>query len=50
MDHEHRSSRARPFLQTISEEEADGRYPGYHTCGVPSKIPHLRLVKADKLK
>lgn len=33
------------LLPTVSEAEAGERYPGYHTCQVPSKIPYLRLVK-----
>ena len=36
------------LLPTVSEEEADANYPGYHTCDVPSKIPYLRLVKAEE--
>lgn len=35
------------LLPTVSEQEAKERYPGYHTCEVPSKIPYLRLVKAE---
>ena len=38
------------LLPTVSEEEANQRYPGYHTCNVPSKIPYLRLVKAEQVK
>ena len=38
------------LLPTVSEEEAKERYPGYHTCEVPSKIPYLRLVKQDEVK
>ena len=38
------------LLPTVSPEEADERYPGYHTCDVPSKIPYLRLVKAEDVK
>jgi len=37
------------LLPTVSEEEAKTNYPGYHTCNVPSKIPYLRLVKADEV-
>jgi 1-Cys peroxiredoxin 6 len=37
------------LLPTVSKEEADERYPGYHTCDVPSKIPYLRLVKSKDL-
>jgi 1-Cys peroxiredoxin 6 len=37
------------LLPTVSEEEAKERYPGYHTCDVPSKIPYLRLVKTEDL-
>merc|ERR1712151_563839 len=33
------------LLPTVSKEEADENYPGYHTCDVPSEIPYLRLVK-----
>lgn len=33
------------LLPTVTKEEADERYPGYHTCAVPSDIPYLRLVK-----
>eukprot|EP00977_Amphora_coffeiformis_P010765 scaffold2519_cov168-Amphora_coffeaeformis.AAC.2 len=32
------------LLPTVSEEEAKSRYPGYHTCDVPSGINYLRLV------
>ncbi|KAL7535060.1 hypothetical protein ACHAWF_005040 [Thalassiosira exigua] len=35
------------LLPTVSAEEAKERYPGYHTCAVPSKIEYLRLVKKD---
>lgn len=35
------------LLPTVSPEEAEERYPGFHTCDVPSKIPYLRLVKAE---
>lgn len=38
------------LLPTVSEEEAKERYPGHHTCDVPSKIPYLRLVKADEVQ
>jgi len=38
------------LLPTVSEEEADENYPGYHTCDVPSKIPYLRLVKVDDIE
>lgn len=38
------------LLPTVSEEEANARYPGYHTCDVPSKIPYLRLVKAQDVE
>ena len=37
------------LLPTVSEEEANKVYPGYHTCDVPSKIPYLRLVKAEEV-
>jgi 1-Cys peroxiredoxin 6 len=37
------------LLPTVSEEEAHKRYPGYHTCDVPSKINYLRLVKQDEV-
>ena len=37
------------LLPTVSPEEAESRYPGFHTCDVPSKIPYLRLVKADEV-
>ena len=37
------------LLPTVSKEEADEKYPGYHTCDVPSKIEYLRLVKADQV-
>ena len=33
------------LLPTVSAEEAAAKYPDYHTCAVPSKIPYLRLVK-----
>merc|ERR1711972_80094 len=35
------------LLPTVSPEEADAAYPGYHTCDVPSGKPYLRLVKQD---
>merc|ERR1719408_331757 len=35
------------LLPTVSKEEADATYPGYHTCAVPSDKPYLRLVKTD---
>ena len=35
------------LLPTVSPEEAEEYYPGYHTCDLPSKKPYLRLVKAD---
>lgn len=38
------------LLPTVSKEEADENYPGYHTCDVPSKIPYLRLVKVDDIE
>lgn len=38
------------LLPTVSEEEAKTRYPGYHTCDVPSKINYLRLVKKDDVE
>ena len=38
------------LLPTVSEEDAEANYPGYHTCDVPSKIPYLRLVKPEDLK
>ena len=37
------------LLPTVSKEEADASYPGYHTCDVPSKIEYLRLVKQDQV-
>jgi 1-Cys peroxiredoxin 6 len=37
------------LLPTVSEAEAKKRYPGYHTCDVPSKIPYLRLVKQEQV-
>jgi alkyl hydroperoxide reductase subunit AhpC len=38
------------LLPTVSEEEANATYPGYHTCTVPSAIPYLRLVKAEDVE
>jgi 1-Cys peroxiredoxin 6 len=35
------------LLPTVSEEEANARYPGYHTCEVPSAKNYLRLVKSQ---
>ena len=35
------------LLPTVSPEEAESNYPGFHTCDLPSKKPYLRLVKAD---
>ena len=37
------------LLPTVSPEEAEEFYPGYHTCDLPSKKPYLRLVKAGEL-
>jgi 1-Cys peroxiredoxin 6 len=37
------------LLPTVSPEEAEEYYPGYHTCDLPSKKPYLRLVKAGEL-
>jgi len=37
------------LLPTVSEEEAKTRYPGYHTCDVPSGINYLRLVKKEEV-
>lgn len=33
------------LLPTVSPEDAEENYPGFHTCAVPSDIPYLRLVK-----
>eukprot|EP00567_Pseudictyota_dubia_P004884 CAMPEP_0197451502 /NCGR_PEP_ID=MMETSP1175-20131217/29110_1 /TAXON_ID=1003142 /ORGANISM="Triceratium dubium, Strain CCMP147" /LENGTH=313 /DNA_ID=CAMNT_0042984237 /DNA_START=75 /DNA_END=1016 /DNA_ORIENTATION=- len=38
------------LLPTVSKEDADTNYPGYHTCEVPSDIPYLRLVKQEHVK
>jgi 1-Cys peroxiredoxin 6 len=38
------------LLPTVSKEEADEKYPDYHTCEVPSDIPYLRLVKKEDVK
>jgi len=38
------------LLPTVSPEEAAERYPNHHTCDVPSKIPYLRLVKAEEVQ
>ena len=38
------------LLPTVSQEEAEKRYPGYHTCDVPSKVPYLRLVKQEDVE
>jgi len=38
------------LLPTVSKEDADAIYPGYHTCDVPSDIPYLRLVKIENVK
>jgi len=38
------------LLPTVSEEEAEAVYPGYHTCNVPSKKAYLRLVTTDMVK
>ena len=35
------------LLPTVSPEEAEANYPGYHTCDVPSNKPYLRLVKSE---
>lgn len=38
------------LLPTVSKEDADANYPDYHTCEVPSDIPHLRLVKTEDVE
>jgi 1-Cys peroxiredoxin 6 len=38
------------LLPTVSPEEADARYPGYHTCDVPSNKNYLRLVKKEDVE
>ena len=38
------------LLPTVSEEEAEKHYPGYHSCSVPSNINYLRLVKKDDVE
>jgi len=38
------------LLPTVSEEEANANFPGYHTCDVPSKKPYLRLVTQEQVK
>jgi 1-Cys peroxiredoxin 6 len=38
------------LLPTVSEDEAKERYPGYHSCEVPSKINYLRLVKQEDVE
>jgi peroxiredoxin 6 len=38
------------LLPTVSPEEAASRYPGHHTCAVPSNKPYLRLVKQEEVK
>jgi len=38
------------LLPTVSEEEAEASYPGYHTCNVPSKKPYLRLVTTEMVE
>ncbi|CAB9501970.1 1-Cys peroxiredoxin [Seminavis robusta] len=36
------------LLPTVSKQEAEVHYPGYHTCSdIPSKKEYLRLVKAS---
>jgi len=35
------------LLPTVSQEDADANYPGYHTCKVPSGKDYLRLVSAE---
>jgi peroxiredoxin 6 len=37
------------LLPTVSEAEAMERYPGYHTCAVPSNKAYLRLVKGSEI-
>merc|ERR1711998_49200 len=36
------------LLPTVSKEDADNEYPGYHTCKVPSGVEYLRLVKKEE--
>jgi len=38
------------LLPTVSPEDAEERYPGYHTCKVPSGVEYLRLVKTDEVE
>lgn len=38
------------LLPTVSPEEAQEHYPGYHTCDVPSKMEYLRLVKKEDVE
>ena len=38
------------LLPTVSKEDADANYPGYHTCDVPSDIPYIRLVKTEDVE
>jgi len=38
------------LLPTVSPEDAEEHFPGYHTCDVPSGIPYLRLVKQEDVK
>ena len=33
------------LLPTVSPEDTEENYPGFHTFAVPSDIPYLRLVK-----
>jgi len=35
------------LLPTVSAEEAEANYPGFHTCELPSQKSYLRLVKAE---
>ena len=35
------------LLPTVTKEDADAAYPGFHTCDVPSKVEYLRLVKLE---
>lgn len=38
------------LLPTVSPEDAEKNYPGYHTCKVPSGVEYLRLVKQTEVE
>lgn len=38
------------LLPTVTKDDAEKYFPGYHTCSVPSGIEYLRLTRIEDLK